>query len=101
MPANSSTEVKKRQNGVSRDKVAFGTQAQGTGLQEAYPSQTIAHTSPAPVLLQAPLGQLILEWDSGVRGEDKELRSPRMAKYSTRSSQREYRRRGGAICVCL
>lgn len=67
MPANSSTEVKKRQNGVSRDKVAFGTQAQGTGLQEAYPSQTIAHTSPAPVLLQAPLGQLILEWDSGVR----------------------------------
>ena len=36
------------------------------GLQEVCPSQTAAHPSPAPVLLQALLGRLTLEWDSGV-----------------------------------
>lgn len=73
------------------------------GLREACPSLTAAHPSPASVLLQALLGRLTLEWDSGVHwwGEHEGLGSPDMAKYATRSGQREYCRRGGAFCVCL
>lgn len=86
---------------MSRGKVSLGTQALVIEALGACPSQTAAHTCTAPVLLQAPLSRWILEWDSGVGGEDEELGSPRMANYSARSDQTEYCRRGGAICVCL
>lgn len=49
---------------MSRGKVSLGTQAPVIEALGACPSQTTAHTCTAPV--QAPLSQLVLEWDSGV-----------------------------------
>lgn len=84
---------------MSRGKVSLGTQALVIEALGACPSQTTAHTCTAPV--QAPLSQLVLEWDFGVGGEDKELGSPGMANVLqdlTRQSTA-----GGvglSVCVC-
>lgn len=83
---------------MSRGKVSLGTQAPVIEALGACPSQTTAHTCTAPV--QAPLSQLVLEWDSGVGGEDKELGSPGMANYSARSDQSTAGGVGLSVCVC-
>lgn len=58
--------VQRRQKAVGRGKVARGTEALRIEVSGDLPITDCSPPLPAPVLPQALVGQLFLEWDSGV-----------------------------------